>query len=163
MEIPVTPLSYKTLAFWVGGGGVGVNCSADCCCVGVKMGRRECASQHKRFVFVCVCVFGWRSGSSAAVTSVTRLTGGSQSSECAESQVWESESEPWGCFLSTSFFFFFSGLCPTWFQAFWHIRPNTHGFCQRSPFSHPTKPPLPHVIGVLLRSKGRKGCSFNWV
>ena len=59
-------------------------------------------------VCVCVCV-GWRSGSSAAVVSVTHQTGGPQSSVCCESSVRKCEqawgSEPWGGF---PFFFFFS-------------------------------------------------------
>lgn len=106
---PVTPLSYRAWAFFLltlRWGGVAAwlyNCSADCGHVRV----REKSENGKAWMCACVCVssllnnkssvcvcIGWRSGSSAAVVSITRQTGGSQSSECVGSGVWESVSKP---------------------------------------------------------------------
>lgn len=120
------------------------NCSADCHRVGVRVVCVCVSAVCFTTQAQCVCV-GWRSGRSAAVVSVTRQTGGSQSSECAESQVWESVSEPEHSSHEAVFFW---PPTPPWFQAFWHIRHNTPGFCQRSLFSHPTKPCYMYIISV---------------
>lgn len=149
MEIPATPLSYQTLAVWLGGvwlfswllcrseNGKAWMCFATqtlCVRVWLKV-RQQCSC------YVCHSSNRWPS-----ILRVQR-----------ESSVrkWERAVSQ----FSLNNFFFWS----TWFQAFWHIGPNTHGFCQTSAFSHPTKPLLLHIICAFFPSQGRKGCLFNRV